>query len=197
MSTKLMNCFRYFAWLIAVLVLAILCQFCKNQNADDASNDGTIEALDVKNGFKDAKFGMPIVAFDGLIPDSDNKPDESHQSYTVSHENGFLGDIPLSLLKYTFYKGKLISIEYRVEGEENMSKLTRALETAYGPGKDAILGAVWEGKNVSMSTMRFEELGSGKKYFRVDMSSQEMYRQNREARIRARQLEDKRNAQDL
>lgn len=182
---------------ILLLITALLSQACDSQSAETEQKQGTLDALDEKNGFQDAKFGMPLSAFSGMIPDDNNEPGYSHQTYTRVSDKKMLGEIPLSLVEYTFYKDRLISIQFRAEGEENSYNVLQALRTAYGPGKETILGPVWEGENVLMNSMKLTVEETKKNYIRIDISSQKMYRENREETKRKRKEKAERNANDL
>jgi len=180
-----------------LLTLLLLTQACHSQNTKSDQEQGSLAALDEKNGFQDAKFGMPLSAFSGMIPDENNESGYSHQTYTRLSDKKMLGEIPLSLVEYTFYKDRLISIQFRAEGEENSYNVLQALRTAYGPGKETILGPVWEGKNVLMNSIKLIVEETKKNYIRIDISSQKMYQENREEAKRKRKEKAEKNANDL
>lgn len=182
---------------ILLLITALLSQACDSQSAEAEQKQGTLDALDEKNGFQDAKFGMPLSSFDGMIPDENNEPDNSHKTYTRLSDKRMLGEIPLSLVEYTFYKDRLISIQFRAEGKENIYNTLQALHAAYGPGKETVFGPIWEGQNVLMNSIRLTVEETKKIYIRIDMSSQKMYRENREATRKKRQEKAESNASDL
>lgn len=108
-----------------------------------------------------------------------------------------IGDIPLESIQYQFDRGKLIQVVYVIVGAENCSKALRALRSAYGPGEETIIGYVWEGKNILMDVLRGKDVKDGKAIWRFTLSSQKMYRDNREDMIRKRKAEAAKNAKDF
>ena len=181
--------------LLLTIALFALAQACHSPNAESGQEQGSLAALDEKNGFQDAEFGMPLAAFHGLVPDEYNKPDDYFKNYTVSSGKKMLGEIPLSLIEYTFYKGRLIAIEFRAEGKENSSYVLQALRAAYGPGQESSIGSMWEGENVRMYSMAYQETNTYS--IRIDINSQKMYRENIERLKRDRKEKAERNASDL
>jgi hypothetical protein len=132
-----------------------------------------LKALDEKNGFREAKFGMSPSSFKKLEPVKmitlkglgylESKGTTSH---SISFEREYydkdvdlhIGDFPLDYVEYYFYKNILVSIEIKVSnGFTNQNGVLNVLETAYGKGvlQKYNLGRdlyyIWEGEEIAMS----------------------------------------------
>lgn len=104
---------------------------------------GSLAALDAKNGFKDAKFGMSISAFKGLTLDEDEMNSEQRKYYRGPTYNNVLGNTKLKYIQYSFYKGRLDKIVFVVKGNTACYNVLKAVQVAYGPG---IEGKVIDGE---------------------------------------------------
>ena len=91
-------------------------------------------ALDNKNGFRDAKFGMPISAFKGMKRDKSTDGITELKFYTRATDIKKLGDIPLNSITYTFNKvDRLMSILITAD-EQYGEDILETLNSAYGKG---------------------------------------------------------------
>ena len=133
-----------------------------------------LKALDDKNGFREAKFGVSPSSFKnleqvkttpiiGLDPEKSKNVDRT-KLYPVKGEyydkdvDLHIGDFPLDYVEYYFYKNILVSIEIKVSnGFTNQNGVLNVLETAYGKGvlQKYNLGRdlyyIWEGEEIAMS----------------------------------------------
>jgi hypothetical protein len=151
-----------------VLVL-LLCIF----NCTKLIAQGSLAALDAKNGFRDVKFGMPLKAYPGmvLIPFD---PDDNYQRYLRKSDKLQMGDIPLKEVTYLFYKSRLINVQVWVYGIENREKVLQALSYAYGqPSMKYKPKRDWFGKKVEMYYIENKDY-DGKNYCYFDMTSKIM-----------------------
>ena len=123
----------------------------------------TIDALDAKNGFRDAKFGTPFSEFNGLIASPYSTSDNVNTHYIRASENKMLGEVPLFYVEYNFLYGKLRNIDFVVKGATNQQIVVRGLKEAFGPGKDyvATVGTEWEGENVILTYLSMNENAPG------------------------------------
>ena len=149
--------------LISIFILSYLFSFGQN-----------LKALDDKNGFREAKFGMAPSSFKNLeivkatpiVGLSGEKKDINyHKLYPVKGEyydkevDLHIGKFPLDYVEYHFYKDKLVTIEIKVsEGLTNQNGVLEVLETAYGKGVfdkneekwHPITYCTWDGEKVKM-----------------------------------------------
>jgi hypothetical protein len=115
---------------------------------------GSLAALDGKNGFRDAKLGMSLSQFRGMVR---FRKAENMSFYRRASDKMVLGDIPLKEISYTFYKGKLesISIEFP---QKYLNEVIETLKMAYGeggkdPSKYQAYYNVWKSKLVILDVM--------------------------------------------
>jgi hypothetical protein len=94
----------------------------------------TSGALDTKNGFRDAKFGMLISTFKGIVP-TGMVTTFSNGSKTIEYKRPAdvlrIGDIKLKSISYAFYSNKLSYITIEA-GEEARVPLQKTFTQAYG-----------------------------------------------------------------
>ncbi len=123
-------------------------------------------ALDAKNGFRDAKFGMPLSSFKGMVKGVFYKPNEESNSYSRPSDALRIGDIKLKSIDYTFYLGRLSAINIAPEGEDDTALLYTFINLYGQPrliqkddsfiymmikgGGGKMKKYVWSGKNVGM-----------------------------------------------
>ena len=110
-----------------------------------------LKALDDKNGFRKATFGMSPYSFKNLeqvmvqplIGLKEDRNPKNSKFYPVQGEyydkdvDLYIGNFPLDYIKYYFYKNKLVTIEIKVrkgKGLNNQNGVLEVLETAYGKG---------------------------------------------------------------
>ncbi|MGD0756205.1 MAG: hypothetical protein ABR927_14220 [Bacteroidales bacterium] len=139
------------------------------------SSGQNLKALDDKNGFREAKFGMSASSFKkleqmkepplvGLDPSKNKNVDRTKLypvkgSYYDKDVDLHIGNFPLDYVVYHFYKDKLVSIGIKVsQGLTNQNGVLEVLETAYGKGVfeknddkwHPITYRIWEGEKVKM-----------------------------------------------
>ncbi|WP_269222535.1 hypothetical protein [Flavobacterium sp. IMCC34518] len=151
-------------FLFAYLLISC-CQFTFSQ---------TVNSLDLKNGFRQFKFGTSPQQIKNII--KDDKLDNHYGNPNIKHyiyiENDIekLAFVKIEAINLKFYKNKLVHIgvdfgnldnEFRYDEYE---KILDVLETAYGTnwtqGKDrndqVLNAAIWEGKNVILELIRID-----------------------------------------
>jgi hypothetical protein len=124
------------------------------------SNGQDLKALDDKNGFREAKFGMFQGSFKNLIFVSRDIREgfTYEEKYKMNNDDLHIGDFILDAIYYNFYKGQLISIIIEVNNDySNQIGVLKVLEAAYGKG---LVGEntfpykhndyAWDGKLVRM-----------------------------------------------
>ncbi|RTQ48131.1 hypothetical protein EJV47_16985 [Hymenobacter gummosus] len=104
-------------------------------------------ALDARNGFLDAKFGMPASELEGVRLTSTVG---AKQVYERVGKLPTLGGNKLSRVHYTFYNNQLCSIMLNVAGKSNNDGVLRTLQQAYGTGTAEGRTRTWEGRTVSL-----------------------------------------------
>ncbi|MCS7152791.1 MAG: hypothetical protein N2253_01495 [Bacteroidia bacterium] len=87
--------------------------------------------IDSMYGLLGHRLESPQTAFTGLIP----KGHFQRKSWFRSSVDTVWEGIPLAEVKYAFYKGKLHTIQVRVEGAEASRAMLILLETYFGQGK--------------------------------------------------------------
>ena len=108
---------------------------------------GSLAALDAKNGFKDAKLGTARTQFKGLVPYKGDKLGSMVRPSDVKR----IGDIPLKYIKYNFYKGKLASILV-IADISYKDAIISTLKVGYGPGVESVgCYRAWKGNKVVMT----------------------------------------------
>lgn len=92
---------------------------------------GTVEYLDMKNGFRDTAFGQPESDFSNLVL---KEKDETRQmaTYTRTGDVLSLETVPLETIEYTFFKGRLyrIALKWKLEHPENVLAIPPSTELA-------------------------------------------------------------------
>ncbi|HYD50589.1 MAG TPA: hypothetical protein VEB21_19690 [Terriglobales bacterium] len=89
--------------------------------------------IDAINGFRDAKFGTPFRAFNGLEEVEAVGPDKV--CYLRRGDDLDIGDGGrLMSIKYCFYHKRLWAVVLDAAGPHNTEALRRMLEATYGPG---------------------------------------------------------------
>lgn len=115
---------------------------------------GSLASLDTKNGFRDAKIGMPISAFKGMILIKEDHPDKNpvFTRYIRPSDKLMLGDIPLKTILYTFLDKRLHSIWVPVCSINDNQKILAIFTTAYGKWDKLSTPKhySWFGKNVTL-----------------------------------------------
>ena len=110
---------------------------------------GSLAALDAKNGFKDAKLGTALTQFKGIVPYKGDKLGSMVRPSDAKR----IGDIPLKYIKYNFYKGKLASILVMVDIDYK-DEILATLTNAYGRGIESIgCFRAWKTQKVDMELL--------------------------------------------
>ena len=113
-----------------------------------------VSAIDEKNGFRSHHFGDDFATFPGLLPVVSYGPADIKQ-YRLPKENLQVGDVKLSTITYSFYKGRFYSVLVHANKRDNAAfdKLTAAATSLYGKGKEFSSGngTGWYGEKVSGS----------------------------------------------
>ena len=91
---------------------------------------GSLAALNAKNGFRDAKLGMPVTQLKGIV--RVYKVGNS-SLYRRPNDKKSIGDIPLKDIRYMFYKGKLQEVTVSFD-EKYTGEINQTLTTSYGNG---------------------------------------------------------------
>ena len=138
---------------------------------------GTIAALDAKNGFRDATFGDSISQYTGMIQTKDSKelfPDDPTKVYFKKEDKLRLGDADLRDISYFFDQGRLTEVQVWIDGTYDSNKVLEALKYAYGPPTE-VKGnwSSWTSKKVFMFYNQFTDY-AGKEVAFVQMRSLEM-----------------------
>ena len=149
-----------------------------------------LAALDAKNGFKDAKFGMPLSHFKGmkLIYSS---PSSGSKGYIRISDKKAIGDIPLTGITYYFFNNKLRSVHVRAN-IKFQPEILQTLEASYGPGNLTAHSAgsfygYWETKNV---ILQFSEYYAGNKEVIAEFYSVTIMEEERKYEFSRRQRND-------
>ncbi|MBC8084112.1 MAG: hypothetical protein H7Z21_12960 [Hymenobacter sp.] len=109
-------------------------------------------ALDAKNGFRDAVFGASVETLPGATPLGQGEGDT--QCYSRATDELKIGDAQLSDISYCYYKGRLYSVTLATAGAANSRALRDALEAAYGRTGQSdryTLARDWSGRVVGLS----------------------------------------------
>jgi hypothetical protein len=163
--------------------------------SQSATAQGTSGALDTKNGFRDAKFGMLLSAFKGMVSTGTTVAGNGRKTIEYKRLSDVLriGDIKLISISYTFYNDKLYYISI-VSDEEERAPLQNTFTQAYGKPRQLVKadnpdlfdltaslskyyrtpiakpkGHVWDGSKVKLTIVSTDFLG--KKACRVIMIS--------------------------
>lgn len=127
---------------------------------------GSLAALDAKNGFKGAVFGSHITKYNNLsplaIPLYTNQPlvemfdknlYSAMKAYARNPMNDRIGDLKISELTYYFFKERLSRIDFEIDDKDG-EELIQLYNSLYG--KPIMYNKthktyVWKGKKVSLS----------------------------------------------
>jgi hypothetical protein len=94
------------------------------------------QALDLKNGFKDLRFGMTIEQASQQFPPDRVTTNQYDELVTFGYgpgERNKLGDFPLDDITAYFFRGKLFRIE--VSFSKNAEPLFETLQRSFGPAR--------------------------------------------------------------
>lgn len=95
----------------------------------------TLALIDQKNGFRGHHFGETLVQFPGLQLSpyqAGSGPNGKEYEMPYAKENLHVGETKLSVLHYSFYKGKFYQVSLMSTGIKAMGLLA-ALTSLYGP----------------------------------------------------------------
>ena len=107
---------------------------------------GSLAALDAKNGFRDAKLGMKLSQFKGMYIYKADKAGD----YVRNTDKKMIGDIPLKQIKYRFHKGILYGIFITADFNYG-DDLVSVLESSYGKSKeDKYKNKYWKTSQIEM-----------------------------------------------
>jgi hypothetical protein len=115
---------------------------------------GTWEALDQKNGFRDAVLGSPLASFQNLELVAD---EQDLQWYRRTTDSLVVGDAKLKSIQYGFTKGRLAFIALESTEAPSSAALLRVLQAAFGPGTQptpSVQEFWWTGRKVSLQYKR-------------------------------------------
>jgi hypothetical protein len=110
---------------------------------------GSLADLDVKDGFRDLKFGDPPTSSMVLKDDAGEK-----KYYTRPEDDLSIGGARVDQLIYGFSKNRLSTILIRTKGLSNSRALLEVLRQTYGPGMQpdpSLPRYSWRGRQVSVS----------------------------------------------
>ena len=100
-------------------------------------NQGSIAALDAKNGFRDTTFGDSINQHVEMIQTKDSKElfldDPTNGCYLRKEDKLKLGDADLHDISYFFDQGRLSEVQIWIHGTYDSVKVLEALKYTYGP----------------------------------------------------------------
>lgn len=94
---------------------------------------GSLAALDAKNGFRDVKFGASIKNYPGMTLADGNYPLSTTKTYIRKTDKLKIGDVRINPISYRFFKGRLSDVEFTFSGKEEANELLKAFEFLYGP----------------------------------------------------------------
>ncbi len=132
---------------------------------------GTIEYLDMKNGFRDAIFGRWDTNFSNLVLKGQD-PERQLKTYTRAGDDLSLEGVPLNSIEYTFFKGQLckVSLTWKREYPDNAinipptTDISVSIAHLYGPptrhqSKREFVDNTWRGRKAEILLTEF--LSSG------------------------------------
>jgi hypothetical protein len=137
--------------LLAGLLLSGLPALAQTTSAAEPTQPApaaSASVLDTNNGFRTYLLGTPISTY----PQLKRKGKDLYESPT---EPLLAGDVPLTNLSFTSYKGRLASIVFGTRGTDAIEKLVATFTSAYGPSTstNAVL-QTWVGKSVTLYVTR-------------------------------------------
>ena len=111
-----------------------------------------IDALDIKNGFREFTFGDSITKFNNMIPLTYSN-DSLDVIYRKSNDKLMLGSASISI-NYTFYNHRLMQISIASKGDVESQILLHELEVMYGKGdsdpKSSEQKFTWKGEKIDI-----------------------------------------------
>jgi hypothetical protein len=108
----------------------------------------SVSTLDAQNGFRTYLLGTPIKDY----PQLKRTNKDLYESPT---EALLVGDVQLTSLSFTSYKGRLASIVFGTLGTDNIEKLLATFTGEYGPSTSAnAVLQTWVGKRVTLYVTR-------------------------------------------
>ena len=139
------------AFLLAGLLLVGLSAQAQATSAAEANQPaptGSVLALDTKNGFRTYFLGTPISDY----PQLKRKGKDMYESPA---EPLLVGDVKLTSLNFTSYKGRLASIAFGTLGTDSIERLLAIFIGEYGPStsRNEVL-QTWVGQKVTLYVTR-------------------------------------------
>ncbi len=113
---------------------------------------GSLSALDTQNGFHPYVLGAPLRDY----PQLKRTGKDLYESTT---EPMTMGDVTVTSLNFTGYKGQLASISFGTRGVDNIDKLVSYFTTLYGPTTSA--NAVMQRWTGTKATLYVTRVGAG------------------------------------
>lgn len=108
----------------------------------------SVSALDTENGFRTYRFGTPVKEYPQLKR-------IGKDLYESPQEALLVGDVPLTSVRFTSYKGRLASVVFGTLGTDKIEKLLATFTNAYGPSTSAnAVLQTWVGKSVTLYVTR-------------------------------------------
>jgi hypothetical protein len=145
---------------LLILTLISLSSQCIGQN-----KKGLYKALDEKNGFRNAQFGMSSTQVLGFFKDMFFEESSYNKKYyTTSSEDMTIGKAAIKKIIYGFYNDRLFSVEillYYSNGDEAIP----VLESAYGKGKYSTFETWYGKKKIVMQSTPYSIDWSGDKVY--------------------------------
>ena len=112
-------------------------------------NEGTIEYLDAKFGFRNLKFGSSVQSGMELAKEQDH---ELTKTYVFPGESLDAGGAKLAGIRYVYYSNRLISVIIETEGQRNSRALVEELQAAYGStAREGAVVQTWPGELIVLS----------------------------------------------
>lgn len=132
---------------------------------------GTIQFMDLKNGFRDATFGQSEAEFSNLVLKEKDEPGQL-AVYTRTGDLLALESVPLETIEYTFFKHRLyrIALRWKIEHPESVlptppsTDLAACCSSLYGKPKrlatrDGYIKYSWIGEKVELILHEFKMPG--------------------------------------
>ncbi|PIF62663.1 hypothetical protein [Flavobacterium sp. 11] len=139
--------------------------------------------LDAKNGFRNDIFGTPVESFSTLAVLEKSK-DGYNVYYKKTDENFSLGDVEISDVYYSFYKGKLESISFSTKGYANSKGILDILKSNYGSGYQSnkyMEKYYWLGKTIVLSYTENSTSRDAKVYISTNVNKAEQEKDKKES----------------
>lgn len=158
---------------------------------------GSLAALDAKNGFRDVKFGASIKSYPGMTLAEDDYPLATTKTYVRKADKLRIGDVKISTIFYRFFKGHLSDVSFILNGKKESDELLKAFEYLYGPHQTENNWTKWETGKILVWYLPNEAM-DGSTFTQVVFISKEMFDLigkddtiNNEAELKRRMLEEK------